>query len=179
MTGTRAALVMGPTAFAAGLVFLAWLPSAAHAQAWESLPSIDTSAFEAPEWSVDRQPDRLVLACEACDELTAIDVRVARVADDSETESREGRITAQSLFAECEANARHTEAACYDLRPVDLKGAVGFVSDVRIFEGVYSNTYSLYQDGRVIVMRGVGDSRDEARRVGDLAYRHIAPQIVR
>jgi len=160
------------------LAVLACSPALAQMPAHD-LRNVNTDAFPSSEWDVQAEAERLVIACAECDDFTAIDVQLLEADDTTEAGIRAGNVITQTMMEGCEANARDTSTECYGVRIADLKGAVGFVNDVKVFEGTYSNTYALYQDEILLLMRGVGASRDEARRVGDLAYRHIAPQIFR
>ena len=141
---------------------------------------VDAGAFPPAQWSPRKEAARLTLACLACEGgMTAIDMQLSAAPAGMEGRVREGQTTARTMLDICRANAEKTGGECYGLERSDLKGAVGFVSDVRIFEGTYSATYTLYQDGSLLLMRSVAADRKTARRNGDKALRSLASQVVR
>lgn len=144
-----------------------------------NLTRVDTKAFDEAKWLVRKEASRLTIACNGCSSMTAIDTTLSASPAGMEQRIRSGQTTAQTMLEICRQNAGKTGAECYGLKPANMGKAVGFVSDVKIFEGVFSATYTLYQDGRMLLMRCVGPSRQEARRMGNLAFKEIAPQIVR
>lgn len=143
------------------------------------LTQVDTAAFPASAWLVKKESDRLTLACADCEGLVAIDVKLSRGPTGVEGRIRSGETTAATMMDVCRQNAVKTGSECYAITPANLKEAVGFVSDVKVFEGTFAATYTIYQGGDLLVMRNVAGSREEARRIGGLAFRDIAPQIVR
>ena len=143
------------------------------------LQKVETKAFPESKWLVRKEADRLTIACSDCATMTAIDVQLSAAPPGMEDRIRDGETTAASMLEVCKQNAEKTGAECYGLKRADVKDAVGFVSDVKIFDDTYSATYTLYQGGSLLLMRCVGPSREEAKRVGNLAFREIAPQIVK
>lgn len=150
----------------------------ASAMQLTDLSKVDTRAL-AGKWSAKPQGKRLVLSCSDCKGFTAIDVQLSKAPDGMEGRVRAGRTTAQTMFDICKKNAAKSGTECYGLKKSNLKSAVGFVSDVKISDNIYANTYTLYQDDQLLLMRCVASSRAEAKRVGTLAFQKIAPQIVR
>ena len=160
--------------------FLALLSLAGPAVAIQitDLGKVDTKALPG-KWSVNPQGKRLVVSCNGCEGFTAIDVQLSKAPAGMEDRIRSGETTARTMLDICRKNAAGNGSECYGLKKANLKKAVGFVSDVKIFEGTYANTYTLYQDGQLLLMRCVAGSREEAKRIGTLAFQKIAPQIVR
>ena len=143
------------------------------------LSKVDTKAL-AGKWSAKPEgSNRLVLSCGDCRGLTAIDVQLSKAPAGMEDRVRAGKTTAQTMLDICRKNAAKSGTECYGLKKSNLKSAVGFVSDVKISDNIYANTYTLYQDDQLLLMRCIAGSRAEAKRIGALAFQKIAPQIVR
>ena len=167
------------TTLTAVLIALALTSSASAELRISDLKKVDVSAFPQSDYSIRQESDRLTVACEKCDGLVAIDVQLAAGPAGTEENIRSGKTTAATMFDICKKNAEARGSECYSIEPANLKDAVGFVSDVKIADEMYAATYTIYQDGKLLLMRNVAGSRAEAKRLGDLAFQHIAPQIVR
>ncbi|SFT81064.1 hypothetical protein [Mesorhizobium sp. YR577] len=174
--GTRILAKLSAAAFVA---LLAGAQSASADMLLSDLRKVDVGAFPAGEWSVKKERDRLTIACEKCDGFVAMDLQLSRGPAGTESNIRSGKTTAKTMLDICKQNAVSRGSSCYSIKPANLKGAVGFVSDVKIADSTYAATYTIYQDGKLLLMRNIAGSRKEAARVGKLAFKHIAPQIVR
>ena len=143
------------------------------------LTKVDVSAFPTPDYTIKQAPDRLTIACVKCDGLVAIDVTISPTMDGTEERIRNGETTAKTMLEICKKNAKARGTECYNIRTANLKGAVGFVSDYKISDAMYGATYTIFQDNKLLMMRNIAGSRAEAKRLGGLAFEHVAPQIVR
>ena len=143
------------------------------------LSRVDVSAFPEPKWAARKERDRLTLACLECADFTAIDVKLSKGPPGTEERIRSGETTAGTMLGICKDNAARTGSECFSIKPANVKGAVGFVSDVSVGGGSFAATYTIYQDGDLLVVRHVPSSREEAARSGEQAFRALVPQIVR
>lgn len=168
-----------PLFSAAALTVAFALPASAD-MALDDLTKVDLSAFAMPDYAVKKEANRITVVCIVCGGFSAIDVHLAAGPNDgTEERIRSGQTTAETMLDVCKKNVIPGTSECYDIKKADLKGAVGFVSDVKANGTSYSATYTLYQDGKLLLMRNISDSREKAAKLGALAYEHIAPQVVR
>lgn len=145
------------------------------------LTKVDASAFKSPDYAVrQEEAGRMTIVCSSCSGFAAIDVLLGRgPGDGTEERIRSGKTTAKTMFEACKKNAEARGTVCFAMAPANKKGAVGFVSEWKINDTTFGATYTLYQDGKLLTMRNVAGSRRQAKRLGRLAFRHIAPQVVR
>lgn len=145
-----------------------------------NLTKVDTRVVEKQGWSVRKERSRITLACSGCRDFTATDILLERATDGTEGRIRSGKTTAKTMLEICKANAKSRSLdPCYGIKPANIKGAVGFVSDVNLGPLGFAATYVLWQDGRRLTIRNVAPSRRAARQNGRVMFRAIAPQIVR
>lgn len=169
----------GLSMVAASLAALLTATSAQAEMAITNLTKVNVQVVEKQGWSVRKERGRITLSCTGCREFTATDIRLDRATDGTEQRIRAGKMTAQSMLRTCKESARRTGGACYATRVANLKGAVGFVSDVGLGPFGYASTHTLWQDGRRLTIRSVAPSRQAARQNGQVMSRLIGAQIVR
>ncbi len=159
------------------LLFTA-IPAAAD-MAITNLTRVNTEIVEKQGWTVRKQSGRITLMCTGCREFTATDVMLERSSDGTEGRIRSGKTTAKTMMDVCRQNAKSRGSQCFEITPIRLKGAVGFLNDVSLGPMGFAATYVLWQDGRRLTIRNVAPSRRAAKQNGAVMLRAIGAQIVR
>lgn len=133
---------------------------------------VDANAFVGGTYQVDQKQDATVIACVNCDDLTVIGIRLERSTDGTEGRFRSGQTTIEDLQEKC----RNSDPKC-QLTRLDLGGAVGWVSQYKLGPNEGS-TAVLFQDGDLLTIRSLSESRNRTGTNMAAALRTIAPQIV-
>ena len=133
---------------------------------------VDVSEFAGGGYEVDQQRKRLLVACISCDDLTVISVELGRSTDGTEGRFRSGETTIEKMEAICQDR----DPKCR-LTRLDIGGAVGWVSQYKLGPNEGS-TAVLFQDGDLLTIRSLSESRNRSGTNMAAALRTIAPQIV-
>jgi hypothetical protein len=134
--------------------------------------TVEQSRFSKGNYEIVTERERIILACESCDDLTSVSFELGRSTDGTEGRFRSGETTVAKMRGIC----RQRDPAC-ELERVDLGPAVGWVTQYEL-GGVQGSTVILFLDGDLLTIRALSESRKRVRNNVKAALRHIAPQII-
>jgi hypothetical protein len=142
------------------------------------LRKLNIAPLEAKGWLARKDERRVILMCAECAGNPSVDVQLSTLPDGTEGRIRSGATTAESMRERCQANAARLKTTCHSLTASNVAGAVGFVSDVSLGERSHVATQTLWQDGYVLVIRVLSDSRDVAQSTVREMTAKLGSQIV-
>ncbi len=153
---------------------LAPLAAAAEGFALKDLRNVavDAGAFAGGSYEYEQERKRLIIACDTCDDLTVVSAQLSRSTDGTEGRFRSGETTIEKMEGICKERAPECR-----LTRLDIGGAVGWVSQYKLGPNEGS-TAVLFQDGDLLTIRSLSESRNRSGTNMAAALRTIAPQIV-
>ncbi|RAH99456.1 hypothetical protein DLJ53_23345 [Acuticoccus sediminis] len=160
---------------AAALVLLS-VPAAADGFATRDLSSlsVDTAGYDGGAFVFRAAPERLMLVCNGCDAMTAVDVIIGTNTDGTEGRYRNGDTPIEELEAICQSR----EPECR-MQAVEVGDAVGWQTTYPIAKmGLQGSTAYLMRDGDTLTIRSVAGDGARAKANAEEALSKIAPQVV-
>ncbi|MEM6306154.1 MAG: hypothetical protein AAF744_15660 [Pseudomonadota bacterium] len=134
--------------------------------------SVSSADFAGGDYEFQSERGRLIIACESCDDLTFINLEIGRSTDGTEARFRSGETTIEKMESIC----KERSPGCR-LTRLDIGGAVGWVSQYKLGPNEGS-TAVLFQDGDLLTIRSMSESRNRTGTNMAAALRMLAPQIV-
>lgn len=164
-------------AFLGFLILPSFLSIPANAFSTTDLTTIDTSSFAEGEWLARKKKERILFLCQTCSDQVILDIQLQKAPDRTEDRIRSGQTTEKKMFDICKQNAAKTGSKCFSLKNSNIGKAVGFVTSTQLPNGTYTNTRTLWQDGKLMLVRAIAPSTKTADQVGAKAFNAIVKQI--
>ena len=133
---------------------------------------LDTSQFEGGTYESLVEKDQIIVACETCDDLSSVHLEMGRSTDGTEGRFRSGETTIEKMRGICQER----DPKC-KLTRLDVGNAVGWITEYTL-GATKGSTAVLFQDGDLLTIRVLSDSRQRVERNMSVTLRYLAPQIV-